>query len=335
MTALRRSAAHCRAWLLTAALAVAGVLTAAAPGGTPAAAAATAPCVSMTGTQPASPSPQSTFLNRVVVRSPCDAWTVGGISASGNGPSRTLIEHWDGARWTQAPSQDPGSAENTLLAVAATSATNAWAVGWYVPAGAGNADTRTLIEHWDGTSWTLAPQSASSIPGQLDDVSGTGWAVGSQPAGGGLIEHWNGRVWSVAPGPDLGAAIVANLTGVSATSPSNIWAVGYLLTPGLQLNTIIEHYDGTGWTLSPSPDFALLDGVAATSPADAWAAGLGPNDNPLVLHYDGTSWVPVPVQGGGGLGGVSASSPASVWAVGDLIDQGEPSGPLALHLRCC
>jgi len=281
MTALRRSAAHCRAWLLTAALAVAGVLTAAAPGGTPEAAAATAPCVSMTGTQPASPSPQSTFLNRVVVRSPCDAWTVGGISASGNGPSRTLIEHWD------------------------------------------------------GTSWTLAPQSASSIPGQLDDVSGTGWAVGSQPAGGGLIEHWNGRVWSVAPGPDLGAAIVANLTGVSATSPSNIWAVGYLLTPGLQLNTIIEHYDGTGWTLSPSPDFALLDGVAATSPADAWAAGLGPNDNPLVLHYDGTSWVPVPVQGGGGLGGVSASSPASVWAVGDLIDQGEPSGPLALHLRCC
>ena len=43
---------------------------------------------------------------------------------------RTLIEHWNGVRWSVFPSPNSGAGENTLDAAAAVSATNIWAVGY-------------------------------------------------------------------------------------------------------------------------------------------------------------------------------------------------------------
>jgi hypothetical protein len=46
------------------------------------------------------------------------------------GAFQTLIVHWDGTAWTQVPSPNaPGSTQDNLVAVRATSATKAWAVG--------------------------------------------------------------------------------------------------------------------------------------------------------------------------------------------------------------
>jgi glucose/arabinose dehydrogenase len=69
----------------------------------------------------------------------------------------------DGKTWTQATSPNPGGASNndSLSGVAATSATNAWAVG---RTGSGE----TLIERWRGTAWKRV---ATSIVCALD-VSG-------------------------------------------------------------------------------------------------------------------------------------------------------------------
>jgi hypothetical protein len=46
---------------------------------------------------------------------------------------QTLIEHWNGTSWKQVTSPNPGgsSDDNILNGVAATSSTNAWAVGDY------------------------------------------------------------------------------------------------------------------------------------------------------------------------------------------------------------
>src|SRR5262249_9928274 len=57
------------------------------------------------------------------------------------------------------------------------------------------------------------------------------WAVGSTvPAGPGidraLILHWNGRTWKPVPVPDTGHTKGSALTGVSAGSPRDVWAVG-------------------------------------------------------------------------------------------------------------
>src|SRR5262252_9918518 len=57
------------------------------------------------------------------------------------------------AGWVVRPSPSKGSA--TLHAVAATSGTDVWAVGSYNSAGA----YKTLIEHWNGTRWTIVPSA--------------------------------------------------------------------------------------------------------------------------------------------------------------------------------
>ena len=74
---------------------------------------------------------------------------------------------------------DPGSTENALFGVEATSAKNAWAVG-YSNSGSGR---QSLVEHWNGTLWKVQP---SPDPGQggnelygVDGSSGSdAWAVG-------------------------------------------------------------------------------------------------------------------------------------------------------------
>src|SRR5690242_17760591 len=54
--------------------------------------------------------------------------------------------------WQVVPSPSPGPAG--LAAVAATSATDAWAVGSRLTPG---GSYRTLIEHWNGNAWKVEP----------------------------------------------------------------------------------------------------------------------------------------------------------------------------------
>src|SRR5687767_6531273 len=68
-------------------------------------------------------------LNAVSGTSANDVWAVG-VSHDGTPPSRTLIEHWDGAQWSIVPSPSPDNQLNELRGVAAISATDAWAVGF-------------------------------------------------------------------------------------------------------------------------------------------------------------------------------------------------------------
>src|SRR5215831_15699706 len=89
------------------------------------------------------------ILHAVGAVSPSDVWAVGGANPAG----KTVILRWNGTAWARVSSPTPPGASSELNGVAATSATNAWAVG----------DTGTttrqlpLIEHWDGTAWRQVP----------------------------------------------------------------------------------------------------------------------------------------------------------------------------------
>src|SRR6185437_11881171 len=50
----------------------------------------------------------------------------------------------------------PGTEDNRLQGVAVLSACDAWAVGFESGDRGDNPD-QSLIEHWDGTSWTVVP----------------------------------------------------------------------------------------------------------------------------------------------------------------------------------
>jgi hypothetical protein len=80
---------------------------------------------------PNAPHSGENYLNAVTATSPSSAWAVGEYYIRGGTADRTLILRWDGTAWKIVASPNPGTADNFLRGVAATSPANAWAVGEY------------------------------------------------------------------------------------------------------------------------------------------------------------------------------------------------------------
>jgi hypothetical protein len=166
------------------------------------------------------------------------------------------------------------------------------------------------------------------------------WAVGNTDNGPvkTLIEHWDGTSWTVVPSPSPGSGFDDELSGVAATSATNIWAVGQFTPVGGNQTALILHFDGTSWKQVPSSiadgTFSSLAAVAVTSPTNAWATGFDEHSQPLMLHWDGTAWqrasIPPLSSGTGELAGVTASSASNAWAVGSTFD-GFAHQNLVLH----
>jgi hypothetical protein len=265
---------------------------------------------------------------------------------------KTLIVHWDGSAWTQVPSPNAsGATQNVLKAVRGSSATNVWAVGYFV--NSNNVD-QTLILHWNGTSWKQVPSPDPSGPAldqELTSVASSSaqdaWAVGFYYTGldKSMILHWNGSSWKQVTSPNPGSQGTF-LYGVRSTSASNAWAVGSAFN-GTADKTLIAHWDGSAWTQvkTPNPGGATqnndLNAVAATTATDAWAVGeygTGTGTRTLALHWDGSAWTQVTTPDLGGssiddsLTAVGASTAGSVWAVGRYYN-GAVDQALAIH--CC
>jgi hypothetical protein len=265
---------------------------------------------------------------------------------------KTLIVHWDGSAWTQVPSPNVnGATQNVLKAVRGSSATNVWAVGYFV--NSNNVD-QTLILRWNGTSWKQVPSPDPSGPAMDQELTSVAsnsaqdaWAVGFYYTGldKSMILHWNGTSWKQVTSPNPGSQGTF-LYGVRATSTGSAWAVGSAFN-GTADKTLIVHWDGSAWkqVKTPNPGGATqnndLNAVAATSATDAWAAGeydTGTGTRTLVLHWDGSAWTQVttPNLGGSSIDdsftSVGASSASNVWAVGRYYN-GSVDQTMAIH--CC
>jgi hypothetical protein len=236
------------------------------------------------------------------------AWAVGSYS---NGKARqTLILRWSGKSWTRVRSPNPGGAahDSRLTSVAVVSARDAWAVGYYQTA---TAFRRTLILHWNGRSWAqvASPDPGGSSNGNLlfgvtATSASNAWAVGYDTTKSGavtLILRWNGKSWARVQSPNKATGVppmIDQLQGVTATSATNAWAVGYYQLSGAGFYTLILHWNGTAWHAVPSPNPAgdndFLVGVTATSASGAWAVGGFNNgfggEQSLVLHWTGAAW---------------------------------------------
>jgi hypothetical protein len=135
--------------------------------------------------------------------------------------------------------------------------------------------------------------------------------------------------WSVVASPSPNEQIT-DLSSVAAVSASDVWAVGFheLSYPSDPMQTLAEHWDGTAWSIVPTPNSGLfsnsLMGVTAIASSDVWAVGLRTdaigNVFTLAEHWDGSTWsiVPTPTPGGRSavLNAVAAESSNDVWAVG-------------------
>jgi hypothetical protein len=286
-----------------------------------------------------SPALPGAILDSVAAAGAASAWAVGTISRpNGNCPCRALTEHWDGTAWRQVASPHP--AHRSLVAVAASSARSAWAVGTFTPHIHENCPCYALIEHWDGTRWKQVP-SPHPVRTNLNAVAAVSarnvWAVGAFSRPGSicpcraLIEHWNGATWKEVPAPaEHDANDDATFLGVAALSARNAWVVGS------GARTLIEHWNGTRWKRVPSPGGrgAFLSAVAAGSARSAWAAGATVNGFPRLEHWNGRTWSLIRPQRPGtgfiGYGALAASSARNAWAVGTSSTDDTDAG-LILH----
>jgi len=243
-----------------------------------------------------------------------------------------------GLFWRLVPSPNPGS-YNITYAVAAVAANDVWAVDFSY----NGSLTQTLIEHWDGSTWTIVSSpNVGSLYNFLQSVavvsSSDVWAVGDYANGNGtyqtLIEHWNGTTWSVVPSPNQGSA--SNyLYGVAPVAANDVWAVGDSYN-GTIYQTLVEHWNGSAWSIVASPNMGTASNylyqVKVVAANDIWAVGSAGTQT-LIEHWNGSNWSVVPSPNVGTSSNVLRSltvvAANDVWAVGDYANGGSMQALIA------
>jgi hypothetical protein len=160
-----------------------------------------------------------------------------------------------------------------------------------------------------------------SVAFSPSDVWTVGWGGVDSSTAESMSLHWNGTKWVIVKTASEGTAI-NGLQGISATSPTDMWGVGWVFG-----NCLIEHYNGTKWANVPCPYKGLqsqLNAVSARTTSDAWAAGfIWPSSTQLAFadHWNGHTWTAVKTAPVKGLfvqfNSVLDLGPGNVLAVGD------------------
>jgi len=181
------------------------------------------------------------------------ACTAVGGSEDRSGVWFTLVERWNGSRWSVQPT--PRFQYSELLGVSCGSARACTAVGV-------SGDGSELMEHWNAGAWSPAPGADLTLPESgLNAVSCTSptacTAVGEEVipsiAAWPLLATWNDYRWSVQPLRGQPPGVVY---GVSCTSRVTCTAVG--------ADSLVEQMNGTRWTIdrAPDPEHSNLYGVS-------------------------------------------------------------------------
>jgi hypothetical protein len=283
---------------------------------------------------------ENNVFNSITCNVESDCWAIGYSGTAG--AKSALVAHWNGNGWSAStlPSQLL-SQEDILYGVTCNGTSDCVAVGNSY----NGTSHQTLIQRWDGTSWTSAPAPNLATDNYLSQVtcasSSDCWAVGhsnnaavdSSQVDEGLMLHWNGSVWLPNSGaPNLTSSYATDLAGVACTSGSNCWAVGST-QPGGSNRSLIERWDGNSWSLTSAPDVPVnsgnyLDGVTCVSDADCWAVGFyfyGNVARSMIQHWNGTTWQVTESPNtapdrNNYLGDVACASASDCWAVGQTGD---------------
>ncbi|MDQ6693345.1 MAG: hypothetical protein M3014_02855 [Chloroflexota bacterium] len=268
---------------------------------------------------------------------------------------------------------------NQLTGVSAVSADDVWSAGYYVDQTKSRPATspkhvvkrpadrqefegspygnlvHTLVEHWDGTAWTIIPSIDNGPDSNAffaiaaagtNDVWATGYYLDTFGVSQTLIEHWNGTAWSLVTSPNMGPYLDNELTTVDAPATNDVWTAGYYYSEQGVARTLTEHWNGTTWSIIASPNTGALDNeiysISFAAASDVWAVGsyviangMGGVIKGLLEHWNGTAWSIVPYTPIGSFNnvfyGVDAVSTTDVWAVGASGGYSSGARPLFEH----
>ncbi len=280
-------------------------------------------------------------LDGVASVSSTEAWSVGFSRVNFPAPFRALIERRTASGWSIVASAARPTADDTRLhGVAVVTASDVWAVGSET-----GASGHSLIEHWNGSAWSAVPgPSAEPAGAELKSIAAISasniWAVGDFNSGNGfqtLIEHFDRGAWHVMPGAPILVTGHDFLSGVAASGPNDVWAVGRTFRHPVPL---IEHFDGNSWSQVTQPVSGYnssLNSVTVVNATDAWAIGTQNLSDTVTEHWDGKSWTLVPSpfptanNAQNDLTGVVALGRDNVWAVGQTLSNFSSLQTLAEH----
>ena len=194
------------------------------------------------------------------------------------------------SKWSIVPSPS-ATGKNSLYGVSCTSVSFCMAAG--VVSTVGPGFDQTLIEKWDGTTWSILPspnvEPTASVGTDLDNVScvtasfclAVGYSYSEVGPDTTVIDKWNGSTWSAVSSPNPTQPGGNDLYGISCTSLTFCMATGESYTDiGKPLVTT---FDGSTWKLVPTTDSTTgdeswLNQVSCTTPSFCLAVG---------VRYDG------------------------------------------------
>jgi hypothetical protein len=219
-----------------------------------------------------------------------------------------------------------------LNSVAPVDSNNIWAAGY-----SDNPSClcgQTVIEHWNGSSWTRVKTPNPGIADYLCGIAAVSasdlWAVGyewiSQSTWVPLLLHYDGTSWKPFNQSQLQ---FGQLFSVFAVATNDVWAVGTIGAGGSSDGLALD-WNGTSWTRVTFPTqpggFVLLRSVSGVGHDDVWAGGVYEHydingnltQSARSYRWDGARWnaVTVPLGGYSYLNSVRANATDDVWAVG-------------------
>lgn len=134
--------------------------------------------------------------------------------------------------------------------------------------------------------------------------------------------------WTTVASPNASAGN-NELLGVASISANDVWAVGDAEDSLGNNQPLSLHWDGTAWSLVPSPTNGIVagtfSGAAAVTTKDVWSVGsflpTRGSGQALIEHWNGRAWTvakKAPSVAGSSLDAVAAVSATDVWAVGNV-----------------
>src|SRR5207244_2369947 len=136
------------------------------------------------------------------------------------------------------------------------------------------------------------------------------------------------------------------LFAVTCAAGSDCWALGQSFQSIYYKQTLTQHWDGTSWTIIPSPNhlatvaFNSLSGVTCLSTSQCWTVGYyigdGLVNRTVTKYWNGISWAIVPSPNTGvadedNLSAVTCISASNCWAVGEYSPPVSNSNTLTEH----
>jgi hypothetical protein len=231
--------------------------------------------------------PKNGTIYGVATGSPRSAWLVGDVLKGTT--VGVLVEHSHGGAFKPVST---GLGRGQLLAAAASSPTNVWAVG------DGLLTQTPLIVHSTGKKWKPL-RDTKQVGYNYSAVSTSGpknvWLLGDSTTGV-VAAVWNGHKLRTMSIPVPSGASVNH---IATTSAHNTWVSGSTVvgTKVQHERVFTEHWNGHKWTVvkTPAIGYGTLQSSLSAAGSHAYIAGYsypkaGLTDSVLIMRFNAGRW---------------------------------------------